>query len=78
MHSKFEVNLTKIKGGCQSERKTAEMISNSQLPLAILLDHMHKKFEINLTKIKGGCQSGRKGVIHNSKSDLTLVMEHGL
>ena len=37
---------------------------------------MHKKFEINRTKIKGCCQSGRKVVtkIHNSKSDLPLVL----
>ena len=34
------------------------------------------KFDINRTKIKGGCQSGRKVVtkIHNSKSDLPLVL----
>ena len=36
---------------------------------------MHNKFEINRTKIKGGCQSGRRVVIHNSKSDLPLVVE---
>ena len=29
-----EVNQTKIKGGCQSERKAAEMISYSKMPLA--------------------------------------------
>ena len=44
--------------------------------LPILLESMHKKFEINRTKIKGCCQSGRKVVtkIHNSKSDLPLVL----
>ena len=47
--------------------------SKSDLPLAILLEHMHKKFEINLTKIKGSCQSGRKVVPHDSKSDLLLI-----
>ena len=56
--------------------KVSQLISNSQLPLAILLDHMHKKFEINLTKIKGGCQSGRKVVTHNSKSDLPLMYKY--
>ena len=50
--------------------------SKSDLPLAILLEHMHTKFEINLTKIKGGCQSGRKVVTHNSKSDLPLAEQH--
>ena len=33
MHKKFEVNWTKIKGGCQSERKAAEMNSYSKMPL---------------------------------------------
>ena len=47
--------------------------SKSDLPLAILLEHMHKKFEINRTKLKGGCQSGRKVVTHNPKSDLPLA-----
>ena len=46
--------------------------SESDLPLATLLEHMHKKFEINRTQIKGGCQSGRKVVTHNSRSDLPL------
>ena len=32
MHKKFEVNRTKIKGGCQLERKAAEMISYSKMP----------------------------------------------
>ena len=35
MYKKFEVNQTKIKGGCQWERKAAEMISYSKMPLAI-------------------------------------------
>ena len=34
MHKKFEVNQTKIKDGCQLERKAAEMISYSKMPLA--------------------------------------------
>ena len=72
MRKKFKVNRTKIKGGCQSETKVSQLISNSRMPLGILLEHMHKKFEINLTKIKGGCQSVRKVVTHNSKSDLPL------
>ena len=31
MDKKFEVNQTKIKGSCQSGRKAAEMISNSEM-----------------------------------------------
>ena len=36
MHKKFEVNRTKIKGGYQLERKAAEMISYSTMPLSVL------------------------------------------
>ena len=72
MHKKFQVNRTKIKGGCQSETKAAHCYSCTDLTLAILLEYMHKKFEINQTKIKGSCQSGRKVAIHHSKSDLPL------
>ena len=36
MHKKFEVNWTKIKGGCQSERKVSQLNSYSKMPLALL------------------------------------------
>ena len=36
MHKKFEINQTKIKGGCQSGRKVAPHDSKSDLPLSIL------------------------------------------
>ena len=68
MHKKFETNRSKIKAGCQSGKKVVTHNSKSDLPLAILLEHMHTKFEINRTKIKGGCQSERKVATHNSKS----------
>ena len=55
MHKKFEVNRTKIKGGCQSGRKVVPKDST-----AVKQVHMHKKFEVNQTKIKGGCQSYTK------------------
>ena len=48
MHKKFE-----IKGSGQSGRKGVIHNSKSDLPLAILLEHMHKKFEINRTKFIG-------------------------
>ena len=73
MHKKFEINRAKIKGGCQSGSKVVTHNSKSDLPLAILLEHMHTKFEINRTKIKAGCPSGSKVVTHNSKSDLSLL-----
>ena len=34
MHKKFEINRTKIKGGCQSGRKVVPNDSKSDLPLA--------------------------------------------
>ena len=33
MHKKLEINQTKIKGGCQSERKVVTHNSKSDLPL---------------------------------------------
>ena len=33
MHKKFEINRTKIKGGCQSGRKVVPHDSKSDLPL---------------------------------------------
>ena len=33
MHKKFEINQTKIKGGCQSGRKVVTRDSKSDLPL---------------------------------------------
>ena len=35
MHKKFEINQTKIKGGCQLGRKVVTHNSKSDLPLAI-------------------------------------------
>ena len=37
MHKKFEVNRTKVKGDCQSERKAVEMISYSKMPLVYFI-----------------------------------------
>ena len=36
MQKKFEVNRTKIKGGCQSERKVVTHNSKGDMPLANL------------------------------------------
>ena len=55
MHKKFEINRSKIlKGSFQLGSKVVTHDYKSDLPLAILLEHMHKKFEINRTKIKDG------------------------
>ena len=53
MQKKFEINQKKVKVGCLSGRKVVIHNSKSDLPLAILLEHMHKRFELNQTKIKG-------------------------
>ena len=36
MHKNFEINYTKIKGGCQSGRKVVTHNSMSDLPLVLL------------------------------------------
>ena len=36
MHKKFEINRTRIKGGCQSGRKVVTLNSKSDLPLGYL------------------------------------------
>ena len=38
MHRKFEINRTKIKGGCQSGRKVVNHNSKIDLPLARVVD----------------------------------------
>ena len=43
MHKKFEINQTKIEGGCQSERKVVTYDSKSDLPLAADVDTVFKK-----------------------------------
>ena len=35
MHKKFEINRTKIKGGCQSGKRVVTHNSKSDLPLAV-------------------------------------------
>ena len=48
MHKKFEINRTKIKGGCQLGRKVVTQNSKSDLPLELSLasscvgDHLRK------------------------------------
>ena len=62
MQKKFEINRTKIKGGCQSGRKVVTHDSKSDLPLEWIELPMLQcscDFEVNQTKIKSGCQSGR-------------------
>ena len=41
MHKKFEINRTKIKGGCQSGRKLVTHNSKSDLPLAVDRWYLH-------------------------------------
>ena len=40
MHKKFEINLTKIKGGCQSGRKVVTHNSKNDLLLAPALEQI--------------------------------------
>ena len=43
MHKKFEINQTKIKGGCQSGRKVVPHDSKSDLPLEKINKYLLKK-----------------------------------
>ena len=65
MHKKFQINRTKIEGGCQSDRKVVTNNSKSDFPV----ENMHKKFEVNRTNIK----SCTKAEHQDSWNDLTLV-----
>ena len=52
MHKKFVVNQTKIKGGCQWERKTVEMISYSKMPLQVTTICKNNLSAIEVYKVK--------------------------
>ena len=45
MHKKFEINQTKIKGGCQSGRKVVPDDHKSDLPLVYTLSAAFMSFE---------------------------------
>jgi len=45
MHKKFEIEQTKIKGGCQSGRKVVTHNSKSDLLLAHVLTFMKKVYK---------------------------------
>ena len=46
MQKKFEINKTKIKGGCQSGRKVVPLDSKSDLPLDFEVISSQKRFKI--------------------------------
>ena len=58
MHKKFEINQTKIKGGCQSGIKVVTHDSKSDLPLGICTLYKQVVFEEDQTMVKGRCQLG--------------------
>ena len=62
IHNKFEMNRTKIKGGCQLGRKEVTHNSKSDLPLSTL--HLKEKLPTDLV----GCwdKSARKLGVENS------------
>ena len=49
MHKKFEINHTKIKGGCQSGRKVVTHNSKSDLPLARFFFNMRHTQNVDRT-----------------------------
>ena len=57
MHKKFEINLTKIKGGCQSGRKVVTHNSKSDLPLVSVAKNipcLKSSPTLKIAGIKGG------------------------
>ena len=48
IHKKFEINRTKIKGGCQSGRKVVPHDSKSDLPLARLAGQFETDLQADL------------------------------
>ena len=60
MHKKFEINPTKIKGGCQSGRKGVPHDSESDLPLGTktivhLSRYLHAFLEVSSKYIESPC-----------------------
>ena len=60
MHKKFEINWTKIKGGCQSGSKVVPHDSKSYLPLPII-QSIYKSSKI--LKANGGGGTALEGRI---------------
>ena len=54
MHKKFEINRTKIKGGCQSGRKVVTHNSKSDLPLYTVSAHIEARASIFRSGFLGG------------------------
>ena len=56
MHKKFEINRTKIKGGCQLGRKVVPYDSKSDLPLIrntnMRLKHFLQKPVLEVSKVR--------------------------
>ena len=52
MHKKFEINRTKIKGGCQSGRKVVTYNSESDLPLHNCKWYIEKKWIIYIHPVE--------------------------
>ena len=50
MHMKFEINRTKIKGSCQSERKVVTHNSKSYLPLDLIISNA-KQIDLTFSNI---------------------------
>ena len=53
MHKKFEINRTKIKGGCQPGRKVVTYNSKSDLPIKVHLELQKEGFIGNTLYVFG-------------------------
>ena len=61
MRKKFEINQTKIKGGCQSGRKVITHNSKSDLPLCTVKIYcFYEQFEIHISFVVAVVSSFRR------------------
>ena len=71
MHKKFEINQTKIKGGCQLGRKVVTHNSKSHLPL------IRKLFSLDFKSLKSSLSQNFKIVTLSSEAILLSFFKAG-
>ena len=74
MHKKFEINRTKIKGGCQSVRKVVTHDSNSDLPLMFFFQKVRKATPMLVQAANASLQEALHKEVNSKvlKSDLQI------
>ena len=77
MHKKFEINPTKIKGGCQSGRKGIAHNSKSDLPLSwqdwVVVMFFERKLQPGFFSLCSGFQYKKK--LEKKQNELYLFLQ---